>query len=58
MGTPTSRQPAIARIWRGRDGRDGPTSTRATLRGRHQAAQEKALGVQTFREDRGRRASS
>jgi heme-degrading monooxygenase HmoA len=54
MGAPTSPQPAIARVWRGRVRRERADEYEAY---NHQAGIEpligKALAVQTFREDRG-----
>lgn len=53
MGTGIPKQPAIARIWRGRTTRDKADEYEAYL---YEAGIkpliQKALGVQTFREDR------
>jgi heme-degrading monooxygenase HmoA len=53
MTNPTAKQPAIARIWRGRTRRDRADEYEAY---NHEAGIkpliEKALAVQTFREDR------
>jgi hypothetical protein len=53
MTNPTAKQPAIARIWRGRTSRDRADEYEAY---NHEAGIkpliEKALAVQTFREDR------
>ena len=53
MSTPTSRRPAIARVWRGRTGRDRADEYEAY---NYEAGIKPligmALGVQRFREDR------
>ena len=54
MSTPASRQPAIARVWRGRVSRERADEYEAY---NHEAGIRpligEALAVQTFREDRG-----
>lgn len=53
MSASTSRQPAIARIWRGRTRRDRADEYEAyNYESGIKPLIEKAMGVQTFREDR------
>jgi heme-degrading monooxygenase HmoA len=53
MGTANPKQPAIARIWRGRTLRDRADEYEAyNYESGVKPLVEKALGVQTFREDR------